>query len=50
MIKNGVSIQEIKKYAIEKNQMITLFEDGIQKVLNGVTTVNEFARVIHREK
>ncbi|MBP7653732.1 type II/IV secretion system protein [Candidatus Dependentiae bacterium] len=50
MVKKGISIQEIKKYAIEKNQMITLFEDGIQKVLNGITTVSEFARVIHREK
>ncbi|HEV7701959.1 MAG TPA: GspE/PulE family protein [Candidatus Paceibacterota bacterium] len=37
---------EIKKIAV-KNGMTTMFEDGFQKVKNGLTTVEEVLRVIH---
>lgn len=40
------SAEEIKKIAI-KNGMTTMFEDGFQKVKNGLTTVEEVLRVIH---
>ncbi|MEK7564057.1 MAG: GspE/PulE family protein [Patescibacteria group bacterium] len=40
------SANEIKKIAI-KNGMTTMFEDGFQKVKNGLTTVEEVLRVIH---
>ncbi len=39
------SSEDIKKLAI-KQGMITLREDGLQKVLRGVTTIEEIARVI----
>lgn len=37
---------EIKKIAI-KNGMITMLEDGFQKALGGITTIEEILRVIH---
>lgn len=37
---------EIKKIAIKKG-MITMIEDGFQKVLLGITTIEEILRVIH---
>jgi len=40
------SANEIKKIAI-KNGMTTMFEDGLQKVKDGFTTVEEVLRVIH---
>ena len=40
------SANEIKKIAI-KNGMTTMFEDGFQKVKNGMTTIEEVLRVIH---
>lgn len=40
------SANEIKKIAI-KNGMTTMFEDGFQKVKDGLTTVEEVLRVIH---
>ena len=40
------SANEIKKIAI-KNGMTTMFEDGFQKVKNGLTTIEEVLRVIH---
>ena len=40
------SADEIKKIAI-KNGMTTMLEDGLQKVKNGFTTVEEVLRVVH---
>ncbi|MDE2399786.1 MAG: type II/IV secretion system protein [Patescibacteria group bacterium] len=40
------SANEIKKIAV-KNGMTTMFEDGFQKVIKGLTTVEEVLRVIH---
>ncbi len=40
------SSNEIKKIAV-KNGMTTMFEDGFQKVKDGLTTVEEVLRVIH---
>ena len=40
----GASTQEIRKEAL-KGGMDTLYSDGIQKVLNGVTTIDEVFRV-----
>lgn len=40
------SASEIKKIAI-KNGMTTMFEDGFQKVKDGLTTIEEVLRVIH---
>ncbi|KKT00613.1 MAG: Type II secretion system protein E (GspE) [Candidatus Nomurabacteria bacterium GW2011_GWA2_43_15] len=40
------SANEIKKIAV-KNGMTTMFEDGFQKVKNGLTTIEEVLRVIH---
>jgi type II secretory ATPase GspE/PulE/Tfp pilus assembly ATPase PilB-like protein len=40
------SANEIKKIAI-KNGMTTMFEDGFQKVKDGLTTIEEVLRVIH---
>ena len=37
---------EIKKIAV-KNGMTTLLEDGFQKALKGMTTIEELLRVIH---
>ncbi len=44
LILNGVHASEIKKKAIE-NGMITLKQDGILKVLKGITTLEEVWRV-----
>ena len=40
----GASTQEIRKEAL-KGGMDTLYSDGIQKVLGGVTTIDEVFRV-----
>src|SRR3954469_23572830 len=40
----GANTQDIRKEAI-KNGMTTLYEDGIRKVLEGVTTIDEVFRV-----
>ena len=47
MIFSGVSTAEIRKVAI-KEGMDTLYVDGIRKVLNGVTTLEEVYRVAKR--
>ncbi len=39
------SSDEIKKYAIEKNGMTTLWEDIMQKASSGLTTIEEVFRV-----
>ena len=40
---------EIRKAAV-KNGMTTLYEDGINKVLQGITTLEEVFRVAKREQ
>ena len=45
MITNSASEAEIKKYAV-KNGMITLTEDGKEKVKDGLTSYQEIARLI----
>ena len=44
LIKNKSS-DEIKKYAIEHKGMVTLWDDIIQKFLDGETTIEEIFRV-----
>jgi type IV pilus assembly protein PilB len=45
----GAPAQEIRKEAI-KGGMSTLYDDGIRKVLEGITTVEEVFRVAKREE
>jgi type II secretory ATPase GspE/PulE/Tfp pilus assembly ATPase PilB-like protein len=40
------SAAELKKIAV-KNGMTTMLEDGISKVRNGLTTIEEVLRVVH---
>jgi type IV pilus assembly protein PilB len=40
----GANTQDLRKEAI-KNGMSTLYDDGIRKVLEGITTVEEVFRV-----
>ena len=44
MISNGESLLNIKKAAMEKG-MVPLRQDGIEKALAGVTTLEEVKRV-----
>jgi len=46
MLLKGASIQDIRKEAI-KEGMVTMFEDGLQKVETGITTIEEVLRVVH---
>ncbi len=46
MIADGKSSIEIKKYAIENTEYRPLIVDGINKVLSGITTVEEIRRKI----
>ncbi|MEK7146653.1 MAG: type II secretion system protein GspE, partial [Patescibacteria group bacterium] len=41
-----LNASEIKKIARNEG-MTTMFEDGFQKVLKGVTTIDELLRVMH---
>jgi type IV pilus assembly protein PilB len=43
----GAPTQEVRREAI-KGGMTTLYEDGIRKVLEGVTTIEEVFRVAKR--
>jgi type IV pilus assembly protein PilB len=45
----GASNQDIRKEA-RKGGMSTLYDDGILKVLNGITTLEEVFRVAKREE
>ena len=48
MVKNQSSSQDIKAKAVEEG-MITFKEDGIQKALQGLTTIQEVMRVAYGE-
>ena len=45
MLLNGKSSDEIKQYAYTKKGMISLWEDAIERCLQGVTTLEEVLRV-----
>jgi general secretion pathway protein E len=49
LIVRNVDAGQIKKAAIERG-MITLREDGIAKVLQGITTIDELFRATHAEE
>jgi general secretion pathway protein E len=48
MISDRASAQDIKNYAVEKG-MKTLFADGLDKVMRGVTTLQEILRVTQKD-
>jgi type II secretory ATPase GspE/PulE/Tfp pilus assembly ATPase PilB-like protein len=45
-IMSHVSISEISRYARSKG-MVTMYEDGMEKVEKGITTQTEILRVVH---
>jgi type IV pilus assembly protein PilB len=45
----GASTQDIRKEAI-RSGMSTLYDDGIRKVLEGITTIEEVFRVAKRSE
>jgi type IV pilus assembly protein PilB len=45
----GAPAQEIRREAV-KGGMTTLYDDGIRKVLEGITTIEEVFRVSKREE
>ena len=47
LVENEASEDEIRK-AAEKNGMTSMIEDGFQKVLNGLTTLDELFRVLNQ--
>jgi len=46
LIMNRATAQQIKEAAV-KNGMTTMIQDGVQKALQGVTTLEEVLRIIH---
>ncbi len=46
LIAEGKSTIEIRKYAVENTDYKPLVVDGVKKVLNGITTINELKRKI----
>ena len=46
MINDGTTDIEIKKYAVEKLNMPTLFSETKKKVLAGITSIDEFNKII----
>lgn len=49
MLIKGMSSDQIKKYAIEKLEMKTLYDDAVDKMTAGVTTLEEVLRVTSRD-
>jgi len=49
LVLNRASTEEIRRVAIREG-MVTLKDDGVEKALKGVTTVNEIMRVAYREE
>ncbi|MFA5088801.1 MAG: ATPase, T2SS/T4P/T4SS family [Candidatus Omnitrophota bacterium] len=49
MLVKGKSSDEIKQYAIKHNGMTTLWEDCLQKLFSGITTVEEVLRITSSE-
>jgi type II secretion system protein E len=50
MIVGRTSATDIKRYALAHQEMKTLIADGREKVLNGVTTIDEVLRVCQRDE
>jgi general secretion pathway protein E len=48
MIAERASAQDIKNYGVEKG-MSTLFADGLNKVMHGITTLQEVLRVTQKD-
>ena len=48
MIFDNSSTADIRTYAIADGGMTTLFRDGVEKVVNGITTFEEVYRVAKR--
>jgi type IV pilus assembly protein PilB len=46
LIMNRASAQQIKEAAV-RNGMKTMAKDGVQKALNGVTSLEEILRIVH---
>jgi general secretion pathway protein E len=46
LILSKSSSEKIEEHACSKQGMITMWEDGIGKILSGMTTIDEVARVI----
>lgn len=44
-IMKGINAQEIKEIAVSEG-MVTMFEDGLNKVKMGTTTISELIRVM----
>ena len=48
MIIESASVDDIRKYAVSKG-MKTLYDDGIEKQKNGITSMEEVVRVTTEE-
>jgi len=46
----GVSANELRRVARQSCRMKTLRDDGIQKILNGITTISEVARITQADE
>ncbi len=44
LIKKGATEGEIQKFAVEKQEMVLIQQDGILKAINGITTLSEVER------
>ena len=49
LAKHGVSSEELKRIAVEKGGMTTLYWDSIEKVLNGVTSIKEAVAQVRQD-
>jgi len=49
MLLRGDSSDTIKQYAIEKQGMMTLYQDALQKCCEGHTTIDEVLRIVSNE-
>lgn len=45
MVAANAPAGELKRYAVEKHGMTTMLDDGISKVSNGITTMDEVVRI-----
>jgi type II secretory ATPase GspE/PulE/Tfp pilus assembly ATPase PilB-like protein len=44
MIYKNAPLSEIRETAIKKNGMVTLKEDGLRNIMQGITTIEEVVR------
>ncbi|MFH1958111.1 MAG: ATPase, T2SS/T4P/T4SS family [bacterium] len=50
VIKKGVTPEEIQKAAIANGTLVPMFQDGLQKCLDGITSSEEVFRVLKKEQ